>query len=454
MITLNFQSALLPEGFAHDVAIEVDVNGNISRVTANANAGGSGCALPGIANLHSHAHQRAMAGHAERSGDTRDSFWTWRQTMYGFLDTMNPEQLHAVASQLYVEMLKAGFTRVAEFQYLHHQPDGKPYAERAEMSLQTLHAATETGLGITLLPVHYQFGGFGRQPVGEQQKRFYNTADDFVTLLDTVHTHTTERPDANTGVALHSLRAVDAEAYSEVASNYDALTSMPVHIHIAEQLKEVEDCKTWCGARPVEHLLSQFPVDHRWCLIHATHMSQTETSAVARSGAVAGLCPTTEANLGDGVFNAVEYTRLGGAYGIGSDSHISVSPVEELRWLEYTQRLARHGRNELAGRPDQSTGRTLLEQSASGGAQACGHNAGELAVGKRADMIVLDTNHPILCEREDDTLIDSWIFSGNQNTVSDVYVGGQKVIDNGRHPHEEAIAKRFKSTLQSLRSTL
>ncbi len=258
----------------------------------------------------------------------------------------------------------------------------------------------------------------------------------------------------NTGIAAHSLRAVDAAAFNEVAKHCASYGDMPIHIHIAEQLKEVADCQAWCGSRPVNHLYEQFPVDKNWCLIHATHMTHDETRLVANSGAVAGLCPTTEANLGDGLFNAVDYAAAKGLFGIGSDSHISVSPVEELRWLEYGQRLISQTRNELAGGYNRSTGRNLLEHSAAGGAQACGHNAGELAQGRRADFVVLDTEHPVLCEREDDALIDSWIFSGNQNTVEDVYVGGVRVVHNGHHAQEELIAQRFKSTLKQLRAKL
>ncbi len=454
MRTLSFQSALLQDGFASDVAFDVDDAGTIVRITPNSGLGGTGCALPGIANLHSHAHQRAMAGCAERSGASTDSFWTWRKLMYGFLSVMTPDQLYAIATQLYVEMLKAGFTRVAEFQYLHHQPDGTPYARRAEMSLQTLQAAMDTGLGMTNLPVHYQFGGFDQLPIGDQQRRFYNEPADFVEIVDTLQKNSVNQPNVNTGLALHSLRAVDASVFRDVVAECADADNMPVHIHIAEQQKEVDDCIAWCGSRPVEHLFEHFPVTSRWCLVHATHMTSEEIQLVADSGAVAGLCPTTEANLGDGLFNATEFARLNGRFGVGSDSHISVSAVEELRWLEYGQRLMHHTRNELSGGPDKSTGRFLLEQSAAGGAQACGHNGGILAEGRRADVIVLDTDHPLLCERQDDTLIDSWIFSGNQNTIRDVYVGGNRVIENGHHRQEEHIARRFKSTLNTLRSTL
>ncbi len=449
--SLRFKTALLPDGWAGDVSVDIDAVGNISNVQTGVQGATEGCLLPGIANLHSHAHQRAMAGLAERAGDSDDSFWTWRRTMYEFLDAIQPHHLHAIASQLYVEMLKAGYTRVAEFQYLHHQPDGNRYDNIAQMSLQTLAAARDTGLGITNLPVHYQFGGFGGQPVAAQQKRFANNPGNYLRIVDALKDESGEDANTVTGVAAHSLRAVTKESFNEVLDAHATHASLPVHIHIAEQTKEVEDCVAWCGARPVEYLYDNFAVDRAWCLIHATHMTETETMTLAKSNAVAGLCPVTEGNLGDGFFNATQFLDAGGKLGIGSDSHISVSPVEELRWFEYGQRLVHHSRNQLSGGSNRSTGRNLFDIAVAGGAQACGHNSGAIKTGRRADFIVLDTTHPLLCEREDDEILDSWIFSGNANTVRDVYVGGVRVIENGHHADEEKIKQRFQSTIRELR---
>lgn len=457
MQSLHVESALLPEGMASDVIIDIDPGGIITDVTPNAGSARasraqSGCALPGMANLHSHAHQRAMAGLAERSGASADSFWTWRNIMYGFLEVLTPDHVNAIAAQLYVEMLKAGYTHVAEFQYLHHQPNGKPYEQRGEMSLQTLNAADDAGMGMTCLPVLYQYSGFNRQPIEAQQRRFYNSPDDFLRIVDDVRAVTHAKH--HVGVAAHSLRAVDAAAFNRVLSSDSVNDTLPVHIHIAEQLREVTDCVAWCQARPVDYLLEHFDVNDRWCLIHATHMTPDETRRLANSGAVAGLCPTTEANLGDGLFNATEYINQNGAWGIGSDSHISVSPVEELRWLEYGQRLLHHSRNELADGPDRSTGRYLWSHGARFGHRACGHRAGVLASGYRADVIVLDSQHPLLAERTGDALIDSFIFSGNQNVVRDVFIGGRQVITHGRHAAEENIEQRFVATLKELRLSL
>jgi len=450
--TLHFQHALLPDGWANNVSVDIDKDGNISAVETDVAGEYNGCLLPGIANLHSHAHQRAMAGLAERAGDNNDSFWTWRTTMYGFLDAIQPQHLHAIASQLYLEMLKAGYTRVAEFQYLHHQSDGSHYDNIAEMSLQTLSAACGVGIGITNLPVHYQFGGFGGQPTSDQQRRFANDPENYLSIVSSLLDASGEDKNIVTGLTAHSLRAVTKESFTEVLSAYAKQENRPIHIHIAEQTKEVDDCVAWSGARPVEYLYDHFAVDGNWCLIHATHMTEAETLQLANSASVAGICPTTEGNLGDGFFNATHFLDAGGKFGIGSDSHISISPTEELRWFEYGQRLVHRSRNQLSGGFNRSTGRNLFDLAVAGGAQACGHNSGTIEVGKRADFIVLNSEHPLLCGRGGDELIDSWIFSGNENTVCDVYVGGKQVIADGHHEQEDAISSRFKSTLNELRA--
>lgn len=450
--TIHYKQALLADGWASDVAVGVDAFGNINSIETDVPGATSGCLLPGIANLHSHAHQRAMAGLAEPAGQTDDSFWTWRTAMYQFLDAISPEQLHAIASQLYIEMLKAGYTRVAEFQYLHHQPDGARYNDEAEMSMQILSAANDTGIGLTNLPVLYQFGGFGAQASIGQQRRFVNNPEQYLRIVEALQSQSLEDENIVTGIAAHSLRAVTAETFTQVLAGVQGSGSVPIHIHIAEQTKEVEDCLAWSGARPVEYLYDHFSVDHNWCLVHATHMTETEINLVAKSAAVAGICPTTEANLGDGFFSANAYLQVGGRLGIGSDSNISVSPTEELRWFEYGQRLVHRSRNQLSGGANRSTGRNLFDLSVAGGAQACGHNSGAIEIGKRADFIVLETEHPLLAERSEDEIIDSWIFSGNQNIVRDVFVGGQQLIKEGHHANEEVIQSRFKSTLQALRA--
>jgi formimidoylglutamate deiminase len=402
-------------------------------------------------NLHSHAFQRAMAGLAERAGPSEDSFWTWRKVMYGFVERLSPDQVGAIAAQLYVEMLKAGYTAVGEFHYLHHAPDGHAYNDPAEMSLRVVSAALRTGIGITHLPVLYVHGGFGGAVAAPEQRRFLNRGETFMTLIDGLIARYAGDRQVRIGIAPHSLRAVSPALFLATIAALDAIdSSAPIHIHVAEQEKEVEDCLAWSGARPVEWLLANAEVSRRWCLVHATHMNEAETTGLARSGAVAGLCPTTEANLGDGLFPLSAYLAAGGAFGIGSDSHISVSPVEELRWLEYGQRLMGRRRNVAVLPETPSVGAGLYHAALAGGAQALGRPIGALAAGRRADLVVLDGNHPSLAGREGDVLLDSLVFSGNANPVRDVMVGGKWAVRNGRHDDEDSILADYRAAIAEL----
>ncbi|MCP4391525.1 MAG: formimidoylglutamate deiminase [Gammaproteobacteria bacterium] len=444
-------AALLSDGWADSVEINIDTSGDITGIAADtpySDGDKVELLIPAIPNVHSHAHQRAMAGLGERAGDTADSFWTWRKVMYHYLERIEPEHLFHIASQLYLEMLKSGYSCVGEFQYLHHNLDGSAYQERAEMSLQCLQAARHIGIGFTALPVLYQYGGFGSTAALDGQKRFLNDADEFVEIVGNLQSATQGDSNCSVGIAPHSLRAVNRDLLADVIASLDGLAA--IHLHVAEQTREVDDCVAWCGLRPVEWLFENFDVDQRWCLIHATHMNEQETSAMAASGCVAGLCPTTEANLGDGFFNAREYFAQQGLWAIGSDSHISIDPVEELRWLEYGMRLRTRGRNVLVSPTTENTGRNLLDGALAGGMQACGRNIGRIASGYRADFVVLDSDHPRLYGRRGDDLIDSWIFSGNSNLVRDVYIGGNKLIEQGRHVDEGNIARNYRSTLDQL----
>jgi formimidoylglutamate deiminase len=450
--------AFLPDGWAESVLFELDSAGSIVGVETNAAPGDAerarGPVLPGMPNLHSHAFQRAMAGLAEHveGGARDDSFWTWREVMYRFVGALTPDQLQAIAGQLYVEMLKSGYTAVGEFHYLHHGPDGRPYDDIAEMSRRTLAAAATTGIGLTQLPVLYGYGGFGAQKAGEGQRRFLNDPSSLLRIVETLKAASEDNPQVRVGVAPHSLRAVTPETLDEVVKGLTALDkAAPIHIHIAEQTKEVDDCLAWCGRRPVEHLLASQAVDSRWCLVHATHMTAAETAALAASGAVAGLCPTTEANLGDGLFPAADYLAAGGRWGIGSDSHISVSPIEELRWFEYGQRLATRRRNLLAGEgASASLGQRLYSEALAGGAQALGRPIGALEVGKRADLLVLDPEHPEVQTMPPARLLDSLVFAGNSNPVRDVMVGGKWVVRECRHKDEEAVQAAYVATVKGL----
>ncbi|MGN2246013.1 formimidoylglutamate deiminase [Frateuria sp. GZRR35] len=404
--------------------------------------------LPGMPNLHSHAFQRAMAGLAERRGRADDSFWSWRETMYAFAASVGPDDLKAIAAQLYVEMLKAGYTQVCEFHYLHHRPDGTPYAPPEAMSLALVEAAREAGIALTLLPVLYMRGGFDGRPLGVRQRRFGHEVEAYLRLLETLSAQ--QGADLKVGIALHSLRAVPEDALQAVLASGLA-QSTPIHIHIAEQIGEVQDCLAIRGARPVEWLLDHAQIDARWCLVHATHLNDSETARLARSGAVAGLCPTTEANLGDGLFPLADYMDAGGRLGIGSDSHISVSPVEELRWLEYGQRLATRHRNIAARHEGASVGQTLWRAALKGGAQASGLAIGALQPDHRADLLVLDDGSPLLAAREEPALLDSFIFAGNTPLVRHVMSGGRWVVRDFQHHDEARIAQRYRETVQRLR---
>jgi len=404
--------------------------------------------LPGMPNLHSHAFQRAMAGMAERRGPGDDSFWTWREAMYGFAQRVGPDDLKAIAAQLYVEMLEAGYTHVCEFHYLHHQPDGSPWPDPAAMSHAIAEAAEEAGIGLTLLPVLYMTGGFDGRPLGERQRRFGHTVDAYLRLVDSLRAG--DGAGKTTGVALHSLRAVQPDAIHAVLGAIGR--DMPVHIHIAEQVPEVDECLAVRGCRPVRWLLDNVKVDARWCLVHSTHLDEGETRDLARSGAVAGLCPTTEANLGDGLFPLASFIDQGGVLGIGSDSHISVSPVEELRWLEYGQRLVARQRNVAARHAGQSVGESLFTRALAGGAAASGTVIGAIAHGARADLVVLDDAAAVLAARDAGDAMDSFIFSGNVPLVRDVMVKGCWVVQGGRHVERSRIADRYRRTVERLKA--
>src|SRR5690606_38787970 len=392
--------------------------------------------LPGVANLHSHAFQRAMAGLAERQTDPTDSFCTWRDTMYRMAARFDPDALYAVALQLYVEMLEAGYTTVCEFHYLHHTPDGSAYATPPAMSDALVAAAREAGIRLTLLPVLYMTGGFDGRPLGERQKRFGHDVEGYLRLFDALYAQ--RDPMLRVGCALHSLRAVPAAAMHEVLGALPV--DVPIHIHIAEQVGEVQDCLALRDLRPVEWLVRNAAVDARWTLVHATHLNDGEVRDVARSGATVAICPTTEANLGDGLFRLRDYLQAGGAWGIGSDSHISVSPVEELRWLEYGQRLATRRRNIAVGAESPSVGQTLLHGVHASAADATGFRPAD-------DVVVLDADSPLMMGATAADVADRWLFSGNRPCVSEVHVAGRRVVVGGRHQDADAVLAGYRDAI-------
>lgn len=451
MATFFAPRALLADGWHDQVLITVNPAGVITALTPNSEPGEAirlaGSVIPAIANLHSHAFQRAMAGLAEVAGDPQDSFWTWRDLMYRMVQRLSPQQVGDIAALLYIEMLKGGYTQVAEFHYLHHDAQGKAYPHD-DMLQQLMAAADTAGIGQTLLPVLYSYSGFGSQPASDGQRRFIQQTEAYLQQQQRLSHWVADKPLFNHGLCFHSLRAVNEAQMREVlAASPDHL---PVHIHVAEQEKEVNDSLAWSGERPVAWLMNRFAVDARWCLIHATHLDEDEIARLAASGAVAGLCPTTEANLGDGIFPAVEYIARGGRWGIGSDSHVSLSTLEELRWLEYSQRLRDRRRNRITAADQPSVGDLLWQQAAQGGAQACGIQSGELAVGKRADWLVLKAD-AWLSSVDSASLLNRWLFAGQREQIRDVYVAGQAVVEQGQHPAEEACAARFAAAMRALR---
>lgn len=446
------ERALLPTGWASNVRFEVSPQGMLTNVQAGAERDGAelmnGPVVPGMPNLHSHAFQRAMAGLAEVAGNPNDSFWTWRDLMYRLVGQISPEQLGIIARQLYIEMLKGGFTSVAEFHYVHQDTTGKPYADPAELALRISAAASSVGIGLTLLPVLYSHAGFGGQAPSDGQRRFIHSTDSYLTLQTSLRSVIDTQPAQALGLCFHSLRAVTPQQIADVLAAGDL--QCPVHIHIAEQQKEVEDCLSWSGRRPLQWLYENVDVDQRWCLVHATHAEADEVAMMARSGAVAGLCLTTEANLGDGIFPAVDYIAQGGRWGIGSDSHVSLSVVEELRWLEYGQRLRDQKRNRLYRSDQPMVGRTLYDAALAGGAQAMGQAVGALEVGKRADWLVLDGSDPYLATATGDGILNRWLFAGGDRQIRDVMVNGRWVISEGRHADEEESSRAFAQVLRQM----
>ena len=449
--TLFAASALLPEGWKKNVRLTI-TDGMIAAVEQDArlSAGDTGVAtlLPALANAHSHTFQRAMAGMTELRGPNPDSFWTWRDLMYRFLGYLTPSDFNAIAAMAFLEMQEAGYASVAEFHYVHHQPGGETYANPAELSDQVLAAAHATGIGLTHLPVLYCYGGAGEKPLASGQLRFGNTLETYASLIAAIETSMARHmpADVRLGMAPHSLRAVSPDIFTQLGK---LSARFPIHIHIAEQVKEVEDVKAWLGATPVQWLMDHQPVNQQWCLIHATHMTFAETLALAGSGAVAGLCPVTEANLGDGIFNGPDYIKAGGAYAIGTDSNIAISVAGELRMLEYSQRLAHRARNVMASHAG-STGQQLYTAAAHGGAQSLGRNCGTIEAGKLADLVAIDRRHPSLEALTPDQLLDGWIFAMTDNPVTDVWSAGRHCVRSGRHIARDSIVATYQRCLIDL----
>lgn len=450
------RDALLPGGWARDVCLQWDAHGRLARVDAGAAcpAGVAVCRGPviaGMPNLHSHAFQHGFAGLAEYRAREDDSFWSWRESMYRFAARITPDELEAIATHLYLRMLHGGYTSVCEFHYLHHDRDGRPYADDATMAQCLLRAARRAGIGITLLPVLYQCAGFGEAPSLPEQRRFVRSTRSLLGLIERLRAEL-GATGLRVGFAAHSLRAVPAQSLQEALAGLDAIDSTaPIHIHIAEQQREVAECVAWSGQRPVAWLLAHAEVDRRWCLVHATHLSPQETVAAARTGAVAGLCPTTEANLGDGTFDASGWMASAGRWGIGSDSHVCVDAAEELMALEYSQRLSLQRRNVLAGPRDASVAAAMMQAAVAGGAQASGRAVAGIEVGQQADFVVLDDRHPALAGLCAEQMLSAHVFASDRTSaIHDVYVAGHARIVAGRHRDDEDATARFVAARSAL----
>ncbi len=449
-MAIHAKRALLGAEWARDVRVIVDglhialIETGVVAESADTRVD---TLLPAPGNLHSHSFQRAMAGMTEHRASGRDNFWSWRELMYRFLNRLTPDQIEAIAGLVFMEMLEAGYAAVGEFHYVHHQPGGAPYDDLAELSGRICAAAAETGIGLTHLPVLYTYGGASKAPLRGGQLRFGNDLDRFQTMVQATGRYLADCPaDTSLGVAPHSLRAT---APDELAALLAAFPDMPIHIHAAEQMQEVEQVSNWLGARPVEWLLANTGLDKRWCLIHATHMTERETHGLAASGAVVGLCPITESNLGDGIFDGERYLAAGGMFGVGSDSNIRIALGEELRTFEYSQRLRDQARNVLAS-ADCSVGQTLYSGALQGAARALNRHSGQIAVGFLADMVAIDSEAPALYALCDDQLLDGMIFVAGQGIVRDVWSAGRHTVENGRHWARDAVLKRYRKAIMCL----
>ncbi|HEV7139124.1 MAG TPA: formimidoylglutamate deiminase [Steroidobacteraceae bacterium] len=448
------RAALLPGGWAHGVRLTCR-DGLIRSVEPGVDPGEDderhAIGIPGLPNLHSHAFQRAIAGLTERRGPAEDSFWTWRELMYHFVERIDPDQLEAITALAFAEMLEAGFTRVGEFHYLHQDKSGVPFADPGELAGRVAAAAAQTGIALTLLPAFYAHGGFGAAEPGARQRRFVTDLERFARIVESSRKSAASLMGGTVGVAPHSLRAVTPEELPQVVA---LAAGGPIHIHVAEQVREVEECVAWCGQRPIERLFEATQVDARWCLVHATHATTQELERIAATGAVVGLCPMTEASLGDGVFPAVEYRARSGRFGIGTDSNVLLDAGAELRVLEYSQRLTRRARNVLAGDSGRSTGRSLFDAALEGGARAVGGSGAGAGIGlvpeAPLDLVSLNADHPALIERREDEILDSWIFAAGRGVIDCVWRAGEKVVSAGRHRERETLVARYRRAVKAL----
>lgn len=450
----RFEGLLQREDWLTPAYVGVDDNGYIQYLSDKPAPNGSafeavnGYALPGFQNAHSHAFQYAMAGLAENHPTgADDDFWTWREEMYKCALTVNPDEAEAIAAMLYAEMLAHGYTHVAEFHYLHHDKDGKPYSNPAEMGERMVSAAKTAGIGITLVPVFYQKGGFGLDPQPRQKRFISKTVDDYFTLLEASEAVVKKNRHARLGLSVHSLRAVDL---NDIQRTYQlAPKDLPFHIHVAEQKKEVNDCLAYCGKRPMQWMLENLPVNERFFLVHSTHLDDAELKALAKSQANVVLCPSTEGNLGDGIFRMKEYCGLGGRWCIGTDSHIGLNPMEEFRMIDYRQRLVTNRRNTFSG----DAAKYMISEEVMVGRKAMGVNATDHFVpGQTFDALVIDESTPLVATSSLKNILSSVVFAQDSRANIGTIVAGKWVVKGRRHIHQQAINFRFNEVLRGLKT--
>ncbi len=451
MITIFAQTALLENGWANEVEIKISDHGQIQEITfdiTNTADMSVDVLIPAPVNAHSHAFQRAMAGLTERRGPTgSDTFWTWRKLMFKFLNQLTPDHIERICAFVQMEMLEAGFATNVEFHYLHHQPGGQEYNKLSEMSDRIASATLQSGIGLTILPVLYQYGGCDKSNLTGGQIRFGNSFDQYIKLYQELSETIKYLPaDTTTGLSAHSLRAVGRNELIKIS---ELAGDKPLHMHAAEQIAEVEEVLSIWGKRPIEWILENLPINSNWCLIHCTQMLPHETLQLSATGAVAGLCPITEANLGDGIFDGVNWLSNGGAIAIGSDSNINISLAEEIRSLEYSQRLRDKSRARLATE-DKSTARRIFDAIVAGGAKASGRKTGIIGVGYWADLMSIKSSDINLLQAKEDSILDSFAFTNEQAFIENVWSAGRHMVKNGQHINRKYITENYIKAIKEL----
>lgn len=448
-----FKGMLQKEGWIENVTVKTDDEGiivsidseNKSKTTHN------GFAIPGFQNAHSHAFQYAMAGLAELHSvsEAQNDFWSWRKTMYQLALHITPEQMENIATMLYKEMLRNGYTHVAEFHYLHHNQDGKPYAQLSEMSERIMAGAKNAGIKITLVPIFYQKGGFGKEAEKDQCRFISNSIDDYSKLFEACQISATKYNDASVGYGIHSMRAVTSENIIRLSNLKKE--SIPLHIHVSEQLKEIEECESFLGKRPVEWLSNNVELNEDYHLVHATHLIEKEIEQISSSGASVVLCPSTEGNLGDGLFPLGEFLRKKGKWSIGTDSHIGINPLEEIRILDYGQRLITHSRNTFGNQKKADNGQIAIESALLNGRKAMGINQDSFfEIGKPLDALVLSSTHPLIQSTSLKNRTNTIIYAGDSSMFNGTIVNGKWAIQNGEHK-DSTIDSNFVKTMNELK---